>query len=217
MAKQRAVAGFLGQPARDVLDDAVARIGDRVDGMAEADDDLLAREARADVGDGFLGRAIALLDLERDLVRAAVLRAAQRADAAGDAGVQIRARAGDDARRERRGVELVLGVQHERRVHRADPRSRRRPPMQQRQEMRADRVRVVLDVDAHAGAREVVPVEQHAAERGDEPVGDVARMRRATDRARARRNRARRRRVRMTSIGCAVVGQRFENFANSVR
>ena len=102
------------------------------------------------VGDGFLGRAIALLDLERDLVRAAVLRAAQRADAAGDAGVQIRARAGDDAGRERGRVELVLGVQHERRVHRADPRCRRRRRCSSVRKCSRDGVGVGLDVDARA-------------------------------------------------------------------
>ena len=35
--------------ARDFLDDLVARIGDRVDGMAEADDHFLVRDARANV------------------------------------------------------------------------------------------------------------------------------------------------------------------------
>ena len=141
-----------------------------------------------------VGRAIALLDLERDFVRAAVLRAAQRANAAGDAGVEIRARAGDHARRERRRVELVLGVQHERRVHRANPRRRRRPQMQHRQEVRADRVRVRSRRRSAARARVVVPVEQHAAERSDEPIRDVARVRCRSDRARARRTPAPRRR-----------------------
>ena len=40
------------------------------------------RSTRAtDVGFGLIGRVVALLDLERDFVGAAVLRAAQRADA----------------------------------------------------------------------------------------------------------------------------------------
>ena len=83
-------------------------------------------------------------------------------------------------------------------------------------EVRADRVRVVLDLDADAGARVVVPVEQHAAERGDEPIGDVARMRSglialgldATERGDAASHDVHRMRRR---------GQGFENFANSLR
>ena len=137
---------------------------------------FLARDALAGIGDGLLRRAIALLNLERDLVRAAVLRSAQRADAAGDAGVKVGAGAGDHTGSERRGVELVLGVQHERGVHRANPGVRRRAPVQQRQKMRGHGVGVGLGLDADAFAREVVPVEQHAAERRDEPVGEIARV-----------------------------------------
>ncbi len=75
----------LGKLVRDVLDDLVARVGDRVDRMAEADDDFLRRDATADVRLGLVGRVVALLDLERHLVGAAVLGSAQRADGAGDA------------------------------------------------------------------------------------------------------------------------------------
>jgi hypothetical protein len=53
--------------------------------MAEADHDFLGLDAAADVGLGLVRVVVALLDLEGDLVGAAVLRAAQRADAAGDA------------------------------------------------------------------------------------------------------------------------------------
>jgi hypothetical protein len=52
--------------------------------MTEADDDFLAREPGADVGLGGVGIGVALLDVEGDLVGSAVLRAAQRADRAGD-------------------------------------------------------------------------------------------------------------------------------------
>ena len=114
--------------ARDFLDDLVARIGDRVDRMAEADDHFLVRDARADVLLGLVRRVVALLDLERDFVGAAVLRAAQRADRAGDRRVHVGARAGDHARGERRRVELVLGVEDERRVHRMHPLARRAAP-----------------------------------------------------------------------------------------
>ena len=80
-----------------------------------------AVDAATDVGFGLVRRLVALLDLERHLVRAAVLGAAQRADGAGDRRIHVGAGAGDDARGERRGVELVLGVEDQRRVHRAHP------------------------------------------------------------------------------------------------
>ncbi len=69
------VAGGARELVGDFLDDHVARVGDGVDRVAEADDDFLAGDALADVRLGFVGRAVALLDFERDLVGAAVLGA----------------------------------------------------------------------------------------------------------------------------------------------
>src|SRR5690606_18618564 len=100
------VAGRARQPLGDGLDDLVPRVAGRVDRVAEADDDLLARHSRADVLLRLVGVAVALLDLVGHLVRAAVLRPAQRADAAGDGRVHVRARAGDDPAGERARVEL---------------------------------------------------------------------------------------------------------------
>ena len=48
-------------------------------------------------------------------------------------------------------------------------------PMQQVQEMPADRVVVGLDVDAPAAVREVIPVAQHRAEARDQVIRDLAR------------------------------------------
>ncbi len=79
----------------------------------------LALDAAADVGLGLVGGVVALLDLEGDLVGAAVLRTAQGADGAGDGRVQVGAGAGDDAGGEGGGVELVLRVEDQRGVHRA--------------------------------------------------------------------------------------------------
>src|SRR6185503_12814994 len=105
-----------GELLGDALDHDVARIRNGVDGMAEADDDFLRRDAPAYVGLRGFGIRIVLLDLERDLIRASVFGAAQRTDRAGDRGMHVRAGAGDYARREGRGVELVLGVKDERGV-----------------------------------------------------------------------------------------------------
>ncbi len=98
----------------------------------------------------------------------------QRADRPRNAGVEIGAGAGDDARGEGRGVELVLGVEDEGSVHGAHPLRRRRPPVQEVQEVPADRVVGGLGVDALAGVAEVVPVDEHRAEGRNEAIGDLA-------------------------------------------
>jgi len=71
------------------LDDGVAGIADGVDGVAEADDDFLVVDALPDVGLGFVGGGIALLDLEGYFVGSAVLGAFEGADGSGDAGVEV--------------------------------------------------------------------------------------------------------------------------------
>ena len=72
------------QSARNFLDHLVARIGDRIDGMTETDDNLLRFHTLAYVSFGFVRRGITILDLERDLVRAAMFRATQRTDTSDD-------------------------------------------------------------------------------------------------------------------------------------
>ena len=145
--------------------------------MAEADDHLAVGDAPADVGLGFIGRGVAALDLERDLVGAAMLGSAQRADAGGDRRIHVGTRAGDHAAGEGRGVELVLGVENQRGVHGADERLAGRLAVQQVQEVAADAVVVGLHLDALAVVRVVEPVEQRRAETGHQPVDDVARAR----------------------------------------
>src|SRR5205085_4482146 len=143
--------------------------------MAEADDDLLARHTRANVGFRFVRIPVALLDLVRDLVRAAVLRAAQGADAAGDRAIHVGAGARDNAAGEGAGIELVLGVQDERGVHRPYPGGLRLLAVKEMQVMAADRVIVRYRLDPPAARRVVIPVEEHRAEARQESVGDVAR------------------------------------------
>ena len=87
--------------------------------------------------------------------------------------------------------------------------------VQQLEKMPADGVRASDDVDAFARAREVVPIEQHAAERGDEAVRGLARVLRrlialrldATERRDARAHDVHRVRAR---------GQRFERLDNNL-
>ena len=96
----------------------------------------------------------------------------------------------------------------ERRVHRAAPTvADGARAVQQVQEVAADRVVVGLDVDPPAVVAPVIPVQQHRAERGHQPVGDVARAGRAVVVAFGQHGaRAPRRAVRITSIGCAAAG-----------
>ena len=171
------VARLLRQLARDFLDDLVARIGDGVDRVAETDHHLLVGDAGDDVILRGLRRLVAVHHLEADLVGTTMFGAAQRADAAGDRRVHVGAGAGDDAAGEGRGVVFVLGVEVQRGVHRAHPGVGGRFAVQQVQEVPADRVIIGLDLDAFAVLAPVVPVEQHRAERGHQPVGDVARAR----------------------------------------
>src|SRR5690625_5282126 len=98
------------QLARDRLDHLVARIADSVDRMAETDDDFLARHPLADVRLGLVRGLVALLDLEGDLVGAAVLGPAQRADAAGDARMHVAAGARGHAAGEGAGGGIVPRV-----------------------------------------------------------------------------------------------------------
>ena len=145
--------------------------------MPEADHDFLVGHAPANVGLGFVRRVVTFLDLERHFVGAAVLGAAQRADGAGDAGIDVGTGAGNHARGERGRVEFVLGVEIERGVHGAHPARRWRPAMQQVQEVPGHRVVVGLDVDAATAVREVIPVAEHRSEARHQVIGDLARTR----------------------------------------
>ena len=108
--------------AGDLLDDLVARVGDRVDRVAEADDRSpsrrRARRCRPRPRPGCRsGRWIS----KATSLAPPCFGPLQRADGAGDGGVHVGAGAGDDARGEGGGVELVLGVEDERGVHGAHP------------------------------------------------------------------------------------------------
>ena len=146
--------------------------------MAEADHDFLALHPRADIRFCLIGRGVARDDLHRDFIGATVLRSAQRADGAGDARMHVAAGAGDHPCGERRCVELMLGVQHQRLVERLGVQRARWFAMQQVQEVRRDRIVVGLAIDPPPVAGEVPPVQQHRAEARHQPVGDVARFRR---------------------------------------
>ncbi|MNU38646.1 hypothetical protein D3C71_273230 [compost metagenome] len=145
--------------------------------MAETDDDFLGFHAAADVGLGFVGRFVALLHFEGDLVGAAVLGAAQRADGARDGREHVRTGAGDDARGEGGRVEFVFSVQVQGDVHRLDPFVAGLLAVQQMQEVATDAVVVGLHVDDAAVVAEVVPVQQGGTQVGHQAVGDVARAR----------------------------------------
>ncbi len=142
--------------------------------MAKADDDFLATDALTDIGFGLVRIVVTLLNFEGDFVGAAVLGPAQGANATGNAGVEVRTRAGDHAGCKGRGVELMLGVQHQRGVHGAHPGFARCLAVQQVQEMSADGVVIGFDIDDLAVDGILIPVHQHRAEAGDQPVGDVA-------------------------------------------
>ena len=82
--------------------------------------------------------------------------------------------------------------------------------MQQVQEVAADGVVVGLDVNAAAVRGEVVPVEQHGAERGHEAVGDVARAGEVVVFFFGQMQPRTETPVRMTSMGWAACGKLLE-------
>jgi hypothetical protein len=94
-------------------------------------------EAAANVLFGVLGVVVAALDLESDLVGATVSAATERPDGAADRRIEIGAGPGDRARGKGRGVELVLGVEHQRLVEAAGLQRRRGLAPQEVQEVAA--------------------------------------------------------------------------------
>jgi hypothetical protein len=82
------------------------------------------------------------------LVRAAVQRPPERADARGDARVEVRARAADDAHRARRAVLLVVGVQQQEQVERAREHGIHLVALARRREHHVQEVRAVVEIVA---------------------------------------------------------------------
>jgi len=101
-----------------------------------------------------------------------MLRTAQGANGSHDARVHIGAGAGNHASCESRRVELVLRIEVQGGVHRAHPGCRRRTPVQQMQEVPADRVVLGLDKDPLPAMTVVKPVRQHRPERGNQLIRD---------------------------------------------
>src|SRR6202044_927954 len=95
--EETSARGVDGEGSRLLLDDFAARIADGVNRMPEADNDFAVIDAAANVVGGCVGRRVALLDFERDLVGSAMLWAFESADGSGDAGIHIGSGAGDDA------------------------------------------------------------------------------------------------------------------------
>ena len=112
------VADLGGQLGAVVLEDRGAGVAGLVDAVAEAHDPLLAGQGLLDPPLGVLGRADLLQDLPRLLVGPAVERALERADRRDDPRIDVRERRDRHPGRERRGVQLVLGVEDQREVER---------------------------------------------------------------------------------------------------
>src|SRR5579859_4289999 len=105
------VAGVAGQPPGDFLDHLVARIGDGVHGVTEADDDLLFGDASDDIGFGVFRIVVTPDGVESELVGTAVLGSLERAYRSAYRRIHVGTRARDYARRERGRVEFVFGVE----------------------------------------------------------------------------------------------------------
>jgi hypothetical protein len=94
-----------------------ARVLGAVDAMPEPHHGLLVRALPLHIIGGHSGIADLLRHPDHVLRRAAVGRPGQSGDRRRDRSVQVRLGPGDDARRERRGVRAVLGVQDHVGIH----------------------------------------------------------------------------------------------------
>ncbi len=204
-ANRDLVADLVGELLRPTLDHFVAWVGILVDGMPEAHDLVLALEHLQQLGGGFLRRREAFDQFHRRLVGAAVQRAAQRADGAGDAGVEVGQGRGANPRGEGGCVELMLGVEDQRDVHHLHVQLAGLLAVEQGEEVPADGRLVAVAVDALAFVGEAVPVGHDRREGGEQAVGDVALLVEAQPGSRVPRTEAP---VRITSIGWASSGIR---------
>jgi len=164
--------GLLAEVEGGLLDHLVSGISDRIDRVPEADDHLFRLNATTNIAFCLIRVGIAPLNLEGDLVGTSVFGTSQRTDGTSDRRVHVGARPRDGARGERGRIEFVLGVQDERRIHRADVAVGCRRSVKQAQNMACDCLVVRFDVDAATVKRIVIPVEQHRTERSQQPVGD---------------------------------------------
>jgi hypothetical protein len=80
------------------------------------------------------------------------------------------------------------------------------------QKMPADRVVVGFDLDAPPVMAVVIPIEQHRAERREQPVGDVPRTRQVVVIFSGSALPSTEQPVRITSIGCAAEGKHSSAF-----
>ena len=96
------------------LENARADVAGLVDAVAKAHDPFLARQGVTDPLLGAVRPAGRHQNVHHLLVGAAVERALERADGAGNTRVHVAERRDDNAGGEGRGVELVLGVEDER-------------------------------------------------------------------------------------------------------
>ncbi len=120
------IAGVLAELLAHLAQVGGAGVFGLVDAVAEAGDLLLGGQHILHVFDGIGAGLVDGVEQAHDaFVGAAVQRSLERADGAGDGRVDVGQGGGDDAGGKGGGVQLVLGVQHQRHVHGAWRRSRR--------------------------------------------------------------------------------------------
>ena len=170
--KEAVIAICLAELFRPSLDDIRARVGDFVNAMAEAHDELFGGQHVHQSFFRLVGRCELLDQLHGRFVGAAMQRPAQRADAAGDRRIEIGQGRNDGPRRERRGVELMLGVKNQRYVDGAAVQLVGLFAVEQMQQVAGGAVVVGFGIDARAVFMKLVPVEKHRAEASGKTIGD---------------------------------------------
>ncbi len=166
------VAVSSGEFLRPGLDDIGARIGDFIDAVAKTHNELLRRDHFQHASFRGVRRREFLDQRHCRFVGAAVQRPAQRADGARHRRIEIGQRRYDRARSEGRGVEFMLGVENERHVDGAADKLVGLLAVEQMEKVAGGGLVVGFGVDVLTARVEMVPIKQHRAKTGRQPVCD---------------------------------------------
>src|SRR5439155_22708120 len=149
------------------------RIGNFIDAVAEAHDELFRGDEIEYASFRLIGRRESFYQLHGCLIGAAVQRAAQRADGAGYSRIKVGYGRGDRPRGEGGGVEFVFGIENERYIDGAPVQVVGLFAVDQMEKVAGAAVIVGLGLYAFTViSSDVMPVDQDGTEATGQPIGD---------------------------------------------
>ena len=165
------VAVRLGELFGPCLDDVGTRVGNLINAMAEAHDELFSADEFENASFCIIGCVEMLDEFHGGFIGSSVQRAPQRADSASDGGIEVRQGRGDGAGGESGGIEFMLGVENQGHIDGAAVELIGLLAVQHMEELPGYAVIVRCRFNPFAALVKVVPVEQHRAKAGSQPVG----------------------------------------------